>query len=167
MSGVAVVGLGRELRGDDAFGLAAVRSWAERYPATASHPLVRFEELASAGPDLLTPLAGAWAAVLVDAVRGAGQPGRLHLLEMDDLASFPTGSASAHGWGAAETLALATFLEPGSVPDQVLIIGVEAGEFSLGAGLSPLVARAVEPAAALIEQLVQAALVGAAEAVTE
>ncbi len=166
MSAVAVVGLGRELRGDDAVGLAAVRRWAERNPATVSQPRVRLQELESAGPDLLAPLAGAWAAVLVDAVRGAGKPGTLHLLEMDDLASFTTGSASAHGWGVAETLTLAAFLNPGSVPGQILIIGVEAGEFSLGAALSPPVARAVEPAAALIEELVQAALVGAAEAIT-
>lgn len=151
---LVVVGLGQPLRGDDGVGVEAVAAWQAAYPETACHPAVRVHLAEAPGLGLLDLIGGASAALLVDAVRSGAPPGTLHLLQDGDLESFAGGARSAHGWGVAETLALARIADPGGLPARLQILGVEAGGVEPGAGLSPALRAALPEIAARIQALV-------------
>ncbi|MEZ0394944.1 MAG: hydrogenase maturation protease [Anaerolineales bacterium] len=148
---VVVIGIGQSLRGDDGAGLEAVRRWQEKYPQTARR--VRVEAAGLPGLGLLDLTAGARAAVIVDAVRADSlPPGRVLRLSPDEAAAFAPGSGSAHGWGAAEALALSRALDPSPTACQIRLVGIVGATFALGAGLSPEVRAALDEAAAAIEE---------------
>ncbi len=153
---VLVLGLGQSLRGDDAAGLEAVRLWQQTYATTAQKANVLLAELPGLG--LLDLLDGMDAAILVDAVHGSATPGTLHRIAPEKLESFTPGSASAHGWGVAETLHLGRMLYPELDSFRIALIGIEAGSMELGAELSQPVKLALPKAAALIEGEIQALL---------
>ena len=104
--------------------------------------------------ELLIVLEGASIAILVDAVRSDTKSGTIHILSEDQLESFAAGTGSTHGWGVAETLALGRSLMPSTMPASVILIGIEAGDLSLGESLSPDVEQSLPEVARLIEQLV-------------
>jgi len=141
-----LVGLGTTLRSDDGLGLAAVQRWQERYGG--QHPEIAVELLECPGLELLPLLSGHDRAILVDAVQAPAVAGVLRLRE-EDLSSFSSGAASAHGWGVAETLALARSLPARSNPVEIDIIGLPVLSIKPG----PLDAAAAE---ALLGQAVLA-----------
>lgn len=151
---LVVIGIGQALRGDDGAGLAAVRVWQQTYPGSASRSNVRVELAELPGIGLLSLLEGTRAAILVDAVRSGGLPGTVHILSEADLSNPHASSASAHGWGVAETLALGRQLSPQQMPGSIQLIGIEAGEIGMGEAISPPVAAALTKAASKIEQAV-------------
>jgi hydrogenase maturation protease len=152
-----IIAIGQTLRGDDAAGSAAVSLWQKTYPVTASQPDIIVELTDLPGISLLNLLAGASKAVLVDAVQSDAEPGTIHTLTEDQLASFELGARSAHGWGIAETLSLARALKYAEMPIELTLIGIEAGQMKIGAGLSPEVELALPRVASLIEQIVSGA----------
>jgi len=151
---IKIIGIGQSLRGDDAAGLSAVRLWQEKYCTPIERPNLQVELVELPGIGLLSLLEGAGIAILVDAVRSESKAGTIHLLSEDQLESFTAGTGSAHGWGVAETIALGKKFMPSILPGQLLIIGIEAGNLTLGDSLSPEVEMALPEAARLIEQLV-------------
>ncbi|OGO27434.1 MAG: hypothetical protein A2136_02875 [Chloroflexi bacterium RBG_16_54_11] len=153
-SAIKLIGIGQSLRGDDGAGSAAIRLWQERYGKASDRPGLEVALAEAPGIGLLDMLEGARFAILVDAVRSDARPGTIHLLSADQLAAFTSGSGSAHGWGVAETLALGKQLMPGEMPGKLYLIGIEAGDVSLGESLSPEVELALAEAACLIEQLI-------------
>jgi hydrogenase maturation protease len=150
---IIVLGIGQSLRGDDAAGLEAVRLWQERFTDTAQKVHVGLSELP--GLSLLDMLGGMEAAILVDAVHSSAKPGTLYHLGPEELASFTPGSASAHGWGVAETLALGRSLYPALANTRVTLIGIVGKNFNMGTGLSPEVLAVLEDAAEMIEKEIQ------------
>jgi len=150
---IKLIGIGQSLRGDDAAGLAAVRLWQEKYQTENARPNLQVELAELPGIGLLGMINGAKIAILVDAVRSNNQAGTIHLLSTDQLEAFKDGAGSAHGWGVAETLALGKQLMPLAMPETIYVIGIEAGELSLGEALSPEVELALPEAANLIERL--------------
>jgi hydrogenase maturation protease len=155
---ITIIGIGQQMRGDDEAGLAAVALWQEKYPNTATDPSIRVELAESPGIGLLNLMETADAVILVDAVFSGVQPGTLVHLSHTDLAAYLQGTGSAHGWGVAETLALGEKISPETLPETILIIGIEAGQVSLGEPLSPAVSASLEGAAALIQDTVQSLL---------
>lgn len=151
-----VIGLGQSLRGDDAAGLEAVRTWQEKFPKTAGRVRVEVAELPGLG--LLDLLEGMEAAVIVDAVQSSAPAGTLVRVTPEELASFTPGSGSAHGWGVAETLHLGRSLHPWLEAVRVTLIGIVGEDFGLGAGLSPQVRAALGKAAEMIEGEVRSPL---------
>jgi hydrogenase maturation protease len=139
---ITIIGIGQSLRSDDGAGLAAVRAWMVAYPVTASDPRLRVELVELPGLALLDLLADSHAAIITDAVHSGAAPGTLHRLELDDLAGFEPGSSSAHGWGVAETLQLGRLLNPDSLPEEIILLGIEAGDLNLGEVLSEAVQNA-------------------------
>jgi hydrogenase maturation protease len=93
--------------------------------------------------------------VLVDAVVGGGEPGSVLHLAAEAIASNPSPMPlSSHGIGVAEALELARTLYRTPIATRVEIVGVViARPTGPGFGLSPAVAAAVEPAAALAAAL--------------
>jgi len=150
---VVLCGLGQTLRGDDAAGLEAVRRWRAAHPRWARQPWLRVRLLEVPELGLLEALEGAAAALLVDAVHSGAPPGAMHRLSAADVAAFGSGAGSAHGWGVAETLALARTLGV-PLPPRLALLGVEAGALRWGVGLSPAVAAAMPQAVAAIQQWV-------------
>jgi len=151
---VVIIGIGQTLRGDDAAGLKAVALWQETYPATAGRSNLRVELAELPGMGLLALLESAQAAILVDAVHSGAPPGTIHLLSEADLGSFDKSSASAHGWGIAETLALGRQLTPQQMPTNIRLVGIEAGELGMGQALSAPVVASLPQAAERIEKAI-------------
>jgi len=153
-SDLVVIGIGQTLRGDDGAGLAAVKTWQQSYPDSARRSNLRVELAELPGIGLLSLLEGAQTAILVDAVRSGALPGTVHLLSEADLSNPLAGSATAHGWGVAETLALGWQLTPRQMPGSIRLVGIEAGDLGMGEMLSPPVAAALNLAANQIEQAI-------------
>jgi hydrogenase maturation protease len=150
---IAILGIGQSLRGDDGAGLAAVQLWSETHPATAE--ATRVELVESPGVGLLNLLEGVDTAILVDAVQSGAPPGTLHNLTEESLAAFLAGSDSAHGWGVAETLALGRKVAPNEMPSEVILIGIEVENITLGEEISPQIEAVLPEVAQLIEEIIQ------------
>jgi hydrogenase maturation protease len=155
---IKVIGIGQSLRSDDAAGLAAVRLWNETYQQKANRPWVQIELAELPGIALLDLLQGALGAILVDAVCSESAPGTIHVLNENQLEAFMAGSASAHGWGVAETLALGRKLRVHTLPEILVLVGIEAGHLDMGGELSEAVTLALPKAAQTIEQQVSTLL---------
>lgn len=146
MSAVRILGIGSP-HGDDRVGWAVVEALA------ASGALARHaaEALCCDRPGLRLAalLAGAEHAILVDALRGGGPPGRVRWLAPGELAVQPD-QLSAHGFGVAEGLALARAL--GTLPRRLSVIGIEIATTRPDAPLSAAARAGVAAAAAEIER---------------
>jgi hydrogenase maturation protease len=148
--GLRVVGVGNDMRGDDAAGLVVAR----RLRALA--PEADVIERSGEPAELLDALDdGGEGVVLVDAVFSGAPPGEIHRLDASEVALPFAGGASTHGLGLAETIELGRAL--GRLPPQLLVYGIEGGAFELGAPLSPEVARAAATVAAELLRLLEEA----------
>jgi len=150
---IKIIGIGQSLRGDDAAGLAAVRLWQEKYQVNIERPYLQVELAELPGIGLLSLLEGTRTVILVDAVHGNAKAGTIYVLSNDQIEAFTDAAGSAHGWGVAETLSIGQRLIPSSMPEKLLLIGIEAGDLSLGETLSPEVELVLPEVANLIEQL--------------
>ena len=132
-----VVGVGNPWRGDDAAGLevaARVRGRAES---------VAVETLEGDASALVHLWAGHDDVALVDAASSGAPPGTLHELRAGD-GALPAGAlrSSTHAFGVADAVSLAAAI--GRLPARLEIYAIEGEDFSLGAPLSPAVARTVD-----------------------
>jgi hydrogenase maturation protease len=143
---VRVIGVGTR-HGDDAAGLEAAR----RLAGEALPPGVEVASCACPGPGLVEALAGADAAVVLDAVLSGAAPGGVRRIAPEQLRRGP--GPSSHGFGVAEALALAAAL--GRAPARVERVGIEAERVGAAPadGLSPAAERGVERAVALVREL--------------
>jgi len=156
---IKIIGIGQSLRGDDAAGISAVRLWVDKYHHKALPLGVQVELTELPGLELLSLLEGTHFTILVDAVRSGAKSGTIYRLTEDQLEGFHSGSSSSHGWGVAETLSLGRQLAPTSLPPEIVVIGIEAGQLDLGEALSPEVDESLPEVARLIEEIVSAALI--------
>ena len=131
-----VIGVGNDLRGDDAAGWETVRR-------LVPSPSLVLHEHAGDAPGLV----GLWGpgddVVIVDAVVSDDPPGTV--LEIDALAgSLPAAVswATTHGAGVAEGIELARVL--GQLPRSLIVVGIVARQFELGTPMTPEVERAVD-----------------------
>jgi hydrogenase maturation protease len=152
---IAVVGIGQSMRGDDAAGLNAVRLWQGTYPEEAGSAGIRVRLVTVPSLELPDALEGTEAAVLVDAMRGGGEPGTVRVLDVTDVEASAAATGSMHGWGFQEELRLGMLL--GEYPANLLLrlIGIEIAEMQLGSALSPAVQAALPLAADLIQAQIQ------------
>ena len=146
---VRVLGIGSADRGDDGVGPAVARAVARRglpdvEVSWPSEPL----DLLDAGPE--TDLV-----VVVDAVRSGGVPGAVHVVDLRaEVLPDWTGAGSTHAVGLDAAVELARAL--GRMPQRLVVVGVEAEQFTVGMPLSAAVRDAVGPAAAEVLRLVSA-----------
>jgi hydrogenase 3 maturation protease len=131
---IAVVGIGHELRGDDAAGVMVARrlqaaSSATRLVLDAGPAPENFSgQLRAFAPDLL---------LLVDAVQMDEPPGTIRLLKLDAAqpSSLTTHTLSPH--------LLANYLRAALGCD-IRLLGIQPAQDSFGAGLSSAVEHSVE-----------------------
>jgi hydrogenase maturation protease len=147
---VAVIGIGQSLRGDDGLGLEVLRQWREKFQETASRHEVQSEACELPGLALLDLLNDVDTAILVDAVQGQAAPGTIHLLNESELSAFTSDAKSAHGWGLAETLQLGNELR--ATKTKVKVVGIQAEQMTMGAGLSKAVKDAIPIACEVLEE---------------
>ncbi|MGA2924522.1 MAG: hydrogenase maturation protease [Solirubrobacteraceae bacterium] len=135
---VVVIGVGNDVRGDDAAGLLVVRRL--RDSELRSRVALVTHEGDAIG--LLELWDGADAAVLVDAVCSGAGAGTVHRIDASR-AGLPAdwSGASSHAISAAESIELARVL--GTLPRRVIVYGVEGACFEQGAPLSDDVAAAL------------------------
>lgn len=146
MTRVLVGCVGNVLRGDDGFGPAV----AERLSLPAGARLV---ETGIGGIALLQELMAGWdGLVLVDAVDRGAEPGTIFRItpEVGEAVHVP----DVHLANPERVLSTAKGL--GVLPARIMIVGCQPSQVDeLGEGLSPVVERAVEPAAREVERTVR------------
>jgi hydrogenase maturation protease len=131
-----VIGVGNDLRGDDAAGWETVRR-------LIPSPSLVLHEHGGDAPGLV----GLWGSdddvVVVDAVVSSDPSGTV--VEIDALAAplpADVSWATTHGAGVAEGIELARVL--GLLPKSLVLIGISAREFEHGAPMTAEVERAVQ-----------------------
>lgn len=139
-----VAGVGNSDRGDDGFGIEVVDRLAADPPKGVILSRCRGDMAA-----LIETISSADMAIVVDAMMAGGRPGQIRRLDAKQPLSGPSARfSSTHGINLAETIELARALE--KLPPALIVYGVEARDFSIGRGLSPPVAAAVQRVAAAI-----------------
>ncbi|MEV8099893.1 hydrogenase maturation protease [Kitasatospora sp. NPDC085879] len=134
---VLVIGVGNPFRRDDGAGPAvveALRARGERSAVLA---------VSDGDPGRLMELwSPADTVVVAEALRSpAGCPGRLHTVRAGRAASLAAATASTHGLGLAETMALAAALD--RLPNELIVHAVEGVDFTAGVGLTSPVRAAL------------------------
>ena len=134
-----VIGIGNPNRGDDAVGVRVARQVA------AEHLDILTLELDDPSEAL-----DAWdpedTVIVADAITSGGAPGDIHVVDVIEH-RLPEGSWSAmgtHAFGLAAIVELARSLD--LMPRRLVVVGVEAAQFTHGAPLSEAVLAAL-PAA--------------------
>ncbi|MFR9805926.1 hydrogenase maturation protease [Pseudonocardia sp. RS010] len=157
---VVVAGVGNVLRRDDGFGVEVARRLVERGGLPAG---VEVLDVGIRGVHLVYRLLdGCAGLLLVDVVHRDGPPGTLYRLEHTlaeaDPQARPEGIAlDGHDMSPDRVLGLLRDLAAATgVADpvgRVLVLGCEPADLADGIGLSPPVAAAVDPALAVVDDL--------------
>ncbi|WNM23501.1 hydrogenase maturation protease [Demequina capsici] len=153
---VILIGLGQPDRGDDAVGPAIVARVRARH---GDHLTVVTREDPTA---LVQVWDGHRAAVVADAVVSGAPPGAVSVTRagaadppLPTHAFTASGRGGSHAFGVAGAVELARVL--GTLPQVVVIVGVEAASFAHGP-MSPQVEDAIDDAVATVEAELTAAL---------
>jgi hydrogenase maturation protease len=147
-----VVGLGSPDRGDDGVGPAVAR-------LVAARRLPGVDVLVHEDPtDLVALWSGRSVAVVVDALVSGAAPGTVSVLRtgargqrLPSHAWVATARGGTHAFGLATAVELSRAL--GRLPDELVVVGVEASALEHRAPLSPRVAAAVPAAAAAVVEV--------------
>lgn len=128
---IAVLGMGNELLKDEGIGVHVIR-YLENVPGLGSVRLVD----GGTRPDAIDEIGDVGRLIIVDAIRGEGDPGAVYRLSPEQVqAQKPS---SVHELTVMDMLWAMDIL--GSVPD-VTIIGIEPKEIDWGLELSPELAN--------------------------
>jgi hydrogenase maturation protease len=152
MSGrTLIAGIGNIFLADDGFGSAV----AQRLLTVDLPEGVRAEDFGIRGVHLAYELLDGYSTVImVDAVSYGEAPGTLFVIEPDLDGDGDSTPIDAHTMDPATVLALLSDL--GGKVDRMVIVGCEPAEIEERMGLSEPVARAVDKAVALVQDLIQA-----------
>lgn len=143
---ILILGLGNILLQDEGLGVRAAERLAARYRLP---PEVQVMDGGVMGLDLLPHLEGVTHLLITDAVQTGQPPGSLVRLEGEAIPAALSLKMSMHQVGLQELLALAGF--QGTLPEQVVLWGLEPASLDWGLELSA-------PIAAQIDALVDAAV---------
>ena len=141
---ILIIGYGNELRGDDAAGPRVAASL-EGLGLAGGRVLIRHQLT----PELAEPIAGARAAIFVDAAWNAES----EEVMVKPLHPGPRAGVSAHTADPRGLLALAEILYGRSPP--AWLVTIPGRDFDLGKPLSPVAARGVEVAVVRVRELLR------------
>jgi len=147
-----VMGIGNLLFKDDGAGIHALRTLHETVcpPTDVDVELVD----AATSPDVSVYMDGSVdKLIIVDAVKSGGQPGVVYRFTPDVLESEGNDVASVHNLTVRESLGLMRIA--GTMPAEIVIIGVEPADMAWGITLSPEVAAKIpEVVSAILHEIV-------------
>jgi len=126
---VAIVGVGNLLLMDEGVGVHVVQELERR----ELPPNVLVID-GGTSPDALAYAGEVDRLVIVDAVRGGGEPGTVYRLTPDDIDESDRDPLSLHEWDLMDSLKLSRYWTEDT---EVVIIGVEPAQMEWGLGLSP------------------------------
>lgn len=131
-----IIALGNEAAGDDGAAMLAVKQVQETIAVESESAQAHIIFAGRPGPELLDLLDGEESVILVDVVSGAGAPGQVITVALNELIDrVSVGSqVSSHGFGPAEVLQLGQAL--GRALPHGCFIGIEGEQFSPGEVLS-------------------------------
>ena len=130
---ILIIGVGNDIRGDDAMGLIVARNLRER-----ALQGVRVIEEKGDGGMLMELWEGAQCVIVVDAIASEGIPGEIiHIDAIKKPLPQKFFRYSTHAFSLAEAVELARTL--GRLPSQLFVYGIEGSSFAIGTGLSLLV----------------------------
>ena len=148
-AGVLVIGLGNPIMADDGLGLAALERLRQRWSLPES---VRLVDGGTWGMNLLPLIEEAERVVFLDAINAGRPVGSLVRLEREELPRLFAHKLSAHQIDLREVLAVAELR--GTVPSDLVAIGLQPGRLEMSSELSPeLECRLDELLTAVLEQL--------------
>jgi hydrogenase maturation protease len=141
-----VIGVGNQLRGDDAVGLEVAR----RVRRVAERAGAEVREESGERLRRLDAWDGRDAAFVVDAMRSSATPGAVRRLDASDapLDAAVGGAASTHAVALADAIERARAL--GRLPPRVIVYAIEGADFTPGGAISTPVVAAVTTAAAAV-----------------
>lgn len=146
---ILVLGLGNLLMQDDAVGIHAVQQLQRDYRLPSQ---VQLLDGGTLGLDLLPYIEEAERLLIIDALEMRSTPGSLHRLTGDEVPRAFAGKLSVHQMGLQDLLAVAEL--QGTLPEQVVVLGVQAASVDVGLELSAPVQQAFEPLLqSVLEQL--------------
>jgi hydrogenase maturation protease len=141
-----LIGVGNPDRGDDGAGRAVARRLLGRNDCALD-----VRESSGEATSLMNAWTGFDDVVVVDACRGAGPPGSVHVFGPEDVERVASlQHASTHSLGVAAAIGLARAL--GTLPSRLVIYAIEARHSAEGECLSPEADRAVLEVVALVMQ---------------
>lgn len=144
LSSIRVIGLGNEMRGDDAVGLVIAKQLRDRVGDRAE-----VIELEGGGVALLDAMIGAQVVVIVDAMHSGRPPGTIHRFDVSvDPIAPVLRPQSSHAVGVVETIELAKAL--GVLPAKVILYGVEITGTEYGQPLSQSLTQVLDDVIGLI-----------------
>lgn len=143
-----VIGIGNEYRGDDAVGLYVARKLSGLKPRSCAT-----KESPGEGTYLMQSWEGFERVIIIDAVKSTSKPGTIHRIDIarQDIPSdwFPT---SSHLISLPEAIKLSQAL--GTLPDSLVVYGIEGNLFDTGVKLTPPVKEAADSlVATLLEEI--------------
>jgi len=135
---ILLIGVGNELRSDDAAGLLVVRKLRNLNLAG-----VRVIESAGDGAELMDAWAGFNSVFVFDATTAATQAGAVHRFE-GHRQPLPADffGISTHSFGLAEAIELSRHL--GRMPRELIVYGIEGDAFDIGKTISPSVTASIQ-----------------------
>jgi hydrogenase maturation protease len=149
---ILVLGVGNLLLSDEGVGVHAAREMMEM----DLPPEVLVVEGGTDGFGLMHVLLEADRVILIDAVKGGGQPGSIYRFEIEDCPPFPdVFKTSVHQISILEVINLSGLIGP---TPRTTIIGIEPICLEMGMELSPQVARAIPKVIRLVKEEVAASL---------
>ena len=127
---VLVIGIGNELRGDDAAGIVVARRIRERHL-----PGVRVLEHGGEGASLMEAWTGAQSVFIVDTVVSGSAPGAIHRFDAArQRLPAQAFQSSTHAFGLREAVEVARALN--LLPTRLVIYGIEGKSFAVGEEIS-------------------------------
>lgn len=139
------MGVGSELRGDDAAGLLVAQGLlAEAVPSFAE-----VLEMKGDGATLMERWKNIPRLILVDAITAGLPPGSV--IRMDarrEIVPASLFATSSHSFGVAQAIAISLALN--ELPAFVTLYGIQAGSFQMGTTITPAVQRAIQETTAAI-----------------
>jgi hydrogenase maturation protease len=151
---VVILGVGNLLLSDEGVGVHVANKLLEM-------DLPEGVEVYEGGTDgfrLMSVVTGADRLIVVDAVKGGGEPGSIYRFEVNDAPSMPDSyKTSVHQIGILEVIHFSEFVENGKTPEAT-IIGIEPKSLEMAMELTPEIEAKVPRVIELVLEAAQAAL---------
>lgn len=134
---ILILGIGNILLKDEGVGVRV----AEKMKELSLPPDVEVIDGGTGGLDLVYCIEGREKVVVVDAVKAGSPPGTLFRFTDKDLAGKKGFIRSAHGIDFSDVVAVSNFL--GSKPSQIIFLGIEPEDLSIGMELSAKIEKMI------------------------
>lgn len=120
-----VLGCGNSNMGDDGFGSEVIRILMEKKEIGSLEPI----EVSWGGISILDHFEGEKKVIILDAMKLGAPPGTIHRFNSDNIPmQYKESHFTVHELGIIEALTIGRYICPEKIPEEIVLIGVEALE---------------------------------------